>query len=145
MVRSFLLLMAVLPGCGLLLPGDPLDFRDYTLEGVPYQEAVGLVQEVIVQEFSSRFDVGFETDWEPDTGNMIVDGVRDDTRTLTLYLKLIPEGENTKIEMLALVRPVIVPGMMATAKQRPLQDVHFEEVMYDAFVLEALSRSGTDF
>jgi hypothetical protein len=144
MVRTLLFLMAVFPGCGLLLPGDPLDFRDYTLEGVPYQEAVGLVQDVIVQEFSVRFDVGFETDWEPDTGNLIVDGVRDDTRTLTLYLKLVPEGGNTKIEMLALVRPVIVPGMLSTGKQRPLQDVHFEEVMYDAFVLEALNRLGED-
>ena len=142
MVRALLLLIAVFPGCGLLFPGDPLDFRDYSLEGVSYQEAVDIVQDVIVQEFSERFGGGFETDWEPETGNLVVDGVRDDTRTLTLYLKLVPEGDGTKIEMLALVRPVIVPTMPHTTRQRPLQDVRFEELMYDAFVLEALNRKG---
>ena len=55
MVRTLLLLMVVSPACGLLFPGEPLDFRDYSLEGVPYDEAVNLVQEVIVQEFTARF------------------------------------------------------------------------------------------
>jgi hypothetical protein len=142
MVRALLLLIAVFPGCGLLFPGDPLDFRDYSLEGVAYPEAVDLVLEVVVQEFSARFGGGFETDWEPETGNLVVDGVRDDSRTLTLYLKLVPEGGNTKIEMLALVRPVSLPTMPHTERQRPLQDVHFEEAMYDAFVIEAVARAG---
>jgi hypothetical protein len=144
MVRALLLLIAVFPGCGLVFRGDPLDFRDYSLEGVSYQEAVDLVLEVIGQEFTERFGGGFETQWVPETGNLVVDGVRDDTRTLTLYLKLVPEGEDTKIEMLALVRPVNPPSLPHTNKTRPLKDLRFEELMYDAFVLEALNRTGDD-
>lgn len=142
MVRALLLLLAMTPACGLLFPGDPLDFRDYPLEGVSYQEAVDILQVVIVQEFNQRFGGGYETDWEPETGNMVVEGIRDDTRTLTLYVKLVPDGDDTTIEMLALVRPVNIPTLPHAKGQRPMQDVRFEEVMYDAFVIEALKRVG---
>ena len=139
-MRTLLLLAALLPGCGLLFPGPDLDFREYPLEGVPYEDAVSLVQEVVVQEFSTLFGGGFQTDWQPETGNLVVEGVRDETRALTFYVKIIPRGGDTMLEMLALVRPVVPTSVPGSTKARPMQDVHFEEVMYDAFVLESVKR-----
>ena len=53
-----------LPGCGLLFPGKPLNFREYPLRGVEYSDAVALVQDVIVHEFNRRFGGSFETTWD---------------------------------------------------------------------------------
>ncbi len=141
MTRALLLLLTALSGCGLFQK-DLLDFRTYPLEGVGYEDAVALVQEVVVQEFGARWGGGFELDYDPDTGNLVVTGISDETRTLTYYVKIVPRGDDTLLEMLALVRPAVPPGVPGAPRAAPMQDVRFEEVMYDAFVLESVKRFG---
>jgi len=140
MNRCLLGLLLALAGCGLLFPPDPIDFRPYTLEDVPYDQAVDLVQTVLVQEFQQRFGGGFETDWEPTSGNFTMSGVRDGNRALTLYVKLVAQGADTVVEMLAVVRGVNLAAVPGQAYVEPQQDVHLEEVLYDAMVLEAVNR-----
>ncbi len=140
MNRSLLVLLLALTGCGLFFPPDPIDFRPYTLEDVSYEQAVDLVQGVVVKEFQQRFGGGFETDWEPGTGNFTVSGVQDGNRGLTLYVKLVSQGADTVVEMLAVVRGVNLGGVPGQAYVEPQQDVYLEELLYDAMVLEAVNR-----
>jgi len=144
MARTFpllaLLILAQL-GCGIVMPNPPLDFRQYPLKNVSYEEAVSIVNDMVVTEFNRRFGGGFETAWDVEQVNLRIDGVQNDQFALTMYIKLEPDGDDTIVEMLALVKEVSRKPLPGQEWEKPKQLIELEEALYDAFILESLNRS----
>ncbi len=142
MRRALLLVLALLPCCGLVQSDQVLDFSPYPLKGVGREAAVHLVNEVVLQEFHALFGGGYETKIDRKTDTMEVTWAGDESRTLTLYVNFVPGDGETIVEMLALVRHVQVPGMPGGSRMPPQKDLILEQQLYDAFVLEAVKRGA---
>jgi hypothetical protein len=127
-------------GCGLLFPSPGPGFRQYPLKGVGFLEAESLVRDVTARVFTERFGGGFTIEWDEDQANLLISPVYEPTRRLRMFLHLLPDADGTVVEMLALVEHLddgSAPGALWT---RPMQDVPFEETLYEEFILEAMRR-----
>jgi hypothetical protein len=139
----FLLCLSV-TSCGLLFPAEPPHFREYLLKGVPYEEAVPLVYDVVHRELSWK-GVGFEMTWEEDLGNLSVSPITlEGGLQLTMYIKLLPRENDTMVEMMALVNQLMPNARPGQIWAQPKQGVDFEEDLYDAFILESVDRGLVD-
>jgi hypothetical protein len=139
-LRSALLLavLAALPGCGLFVRPDPIDFRSYPLEGVEYAEAVSIVQ-TVTRDVCTQLFGGVTLTWFPETGNLTVDPVHAGSRRLRLYIHLEPSGSGVDVQMLALV-DALATGGQDIGYSEPMQDVPLEEQLAQAYVAELLRR-----
>lgn len=129
-------------GCGLFLSSPPPGFRQYPLAGVGLVEAEEIVREVTARVYGERFGGGFTIDWDPGRANLDVSPVHEGQRRMRLFVKLVPEADGTLVEMLALVEHLDASGG-GRLWTRPMQDVPFEELLYEEFILEVLARRGT--
>ena len=124
-------------GCGLL-PKQDIGFRTYKLEGVGYDQAATIVQEVTRQQANQLFG-GVTLTWDPAQGNLQLDPVFDGQRRLRLYIHLAPAGNDVNVEMFALVDHLQVePPNVGYGDAQ--QDVHLEEKLFQAYVTELLRR-----
>lgn len=140
MLRVLLTVCLLLPGCGLIPPA-PIDFRAYPLADVPPSEAVGLVRDVVHDVFTARFGGGFSMAFDDEQKTLTAGPVEVDQRRLTLHLVFTPLGEGTTLEMLALVESMGRADTGMIAWGRPMQDVYFEEKLYEAIIEEQLERA----
>ncbi|GJM21805.1 MAG: hypothetical protein DHS20C15_17200 [Planctomycetota bacterium] len=141
MARFALLLLLACNGCGLMFPPAPIDFREYPLPDLSYEESVDLVQEVTRAEFSRLFGGGFSMDWDPDTGNLVMSPITESSRRMRLHLHLRREGAGAVVEMLALVETLDEHLTDGKLWGEPKMDVHLEQVLYDAYLAEMVRRS----
>lgn len=143
MARCALLLSLLLAGsgCGLLFPPEPIDFHDYPLPDVSYEESVELVREVTRAEFTRLFGGGFSIDWDPESRNLVVSPIQEPSRRLRMHLHLRPEGDGTVVEMLALVEFLDENLTDGKLWGSPKMDRHLEQKLYDAYLAELVRRS----
>jgi hypothetical protein len=135
--RLLPLALAAACGCGLFAKAEPIGFRTYTLEGVGYDEAASIVNDV-TRELATQLFGGVTLVWDEELGNLSLDPVYDGQRRLSLYIHLAPVGEDVDVEMFALVEQLRVDATQVGYGE-PLQDVPLEEKLFKAFVAE-LSR-----
>jgi hypothetical protein len=132
------LLLVASAGCGLLMQPDPIGFRTYVLKDVDYEQAVSIVREITRDEANRLFG-GVGLTWDPRQGNLTMDPVYDSTRRLRLYVRLTPVPPDVHVEMFALVDH-LQSSTTGVGYTRPMQDVPFEEMLFDAYVAELLQR-----
>jgi len=132
-------LACALVGCGLLPPQE-IGFREYPLPDTPYAEAVELVQRVVKDVYTQRFGGSFSMQWDAPRGNLDLSPIEIGDRRMTLYVHLVPAGDDTIVEMFAVVK-TLDDGPGGTLQWiEPKQDVHFEERVYED-LLAALTAS----
>ena len=140
LVRGLLLAAALgaVSGCGLFQHADPIGFRTYVLEGVGYDEAAAIVQDVTRAE-STRLFGGVTMEWDPAMGNLALDPVYDGQRRMSLFIHIVPAGADVNVEMFALVEHLEVSASNVGYGE-PMQDVPLEEKLFQAYVAELQRR-----
>lgn len=130
-------LVFALGGCGLL-PQEPIGFRRYPLPDTSYDEAVELVQRVTKQFYTQRFGGSFSMQWDAPRSNLDLSPIESGSRQMTLFMHLIPSGDDTIVEMFAVVKS-LDDGPGGTLQWvDPKQDVPLEETLYEAFLAARL-------
>ncbi len=142
MIRALVLLSfaLTLTSCGLVTSPEPVDFTSYSLGDVPIDEASDIVQ-TVTRRFSVERFGGLEFTWDPTTRNLSLDPVYDATRRMTLFVHVerAPDATETNAEILALVETLLA-GIANVEWGEPKKDVYLEELLYQAYVDEILTR-----
>jgi hypothetical protein len=141
-IRPLLLTcLCLCTGCGLLF-SDELEFREYRLRDVGYDDAVEIVRSVTQQFYVERFTElgGFTLDWDAPTGNLKASPVNSGDRRMTFYLSLEAHSWGTAVNMLALVEHLDQGGIGVVAWGNAQQDVFFEQALYSEFLEEIVRR-----
>jgi len=139
MIRTGLVLSLLALGCGLL-PAEPLAFREYPLKDVSYAEAVDVVRTVTKRTFAERFGGGFSIEWDDEAGNLAVSPIEIGGRRLRMHIHLEERGRDAVVEMFALVDRLQEGSVPSWGEHQ--QDVPFEEMLYEAYLVELLERRG---
>lgn len=138
-----LVVVGLLPGCGLTQTHEELDFRTYPLPEVPIAQAPDLVIDATRAFYRDRFGTsgGFTLDWDEELGNLKASPVLAGRRRLRLYLSVQKEGAGSVVEMFALVETLdeATPGLQSWVL--PQKDVFLEEQLYEAILAEHIRRS----
>ena len=139
-LATALLLLApgLATGCGLFARDDSIGFRTYTLEGIGYDEAASIVNDVTRQLANQLFG-GVTLTWDPAQGNLQLDPIYDGQRRLRLYIHITPDGDDVDVEMFALVDHLRVDASKV-GYDEPQQDVPLEEKLFQAYVTELTRR-----
>lgn len=137
-----LLALLLLPAC--LLVEDPLDFQEYELRGVPYDEALDIVETVTRRFYGERFSIlgGYELELDRATGRLQASPVVAGPRRMTLYLVVEPRGEASVVSMLALVQSLVDDGLGAPEWSVPQMDQPLQDLLYEQYVGEIVRRRG---
>lgn len=138
MIRPLLpLVLCLLGACA---SPDPVDFTTYSLGEVSLDEASEVVRDV-TQRFSDERFGGRQVLWDPESRNLSLEPVFDETRRMTFYAHVAEAEEATgsDVEMLALVENLLV-GELAVEWGEPKKDVYLEQVLHQAYVDEILDR-----
>lgn len=130
-------LLLFLSGCGLL-PTEPLAFREYPLKDVDYAEAVDVVRTVTSRLFAEKFGGGFSIDWNEKAGNLSVSPIEIGGRRLRMHIHVERRGRDSVVEMFALVEHLQEGGLPRWGEHQ--QDVPFEKMLYEAYLVEVLDR-----
>jgi hypothetical protein len=136
--RLLLPLVCALSGCGLFGTKEDIGFRTYTLEGIGYDEAASIVNDVTRQLANQLFG-GVTLTWDPAQGNLQLDPIYDGQRRLRLYIHITPDGDDVDVEMFALVDHLRVDASKV-GYDEPQQDVPLEEKLFQAYVTELTRR-----
>ena len=89
-----------------------------------------------------RFGRGFDTRWDPDLGNLTISPLYEPTRRLRMYIKVLPHGNDTMVEMFAVVEQIQDDFSTGTLWSDPVPDLVLEKELYEAFLLELMDRRG---
>jgi len=141
-IRPLLLTCLTLcTGCGLL-GNDDIDFREYPLRDVGYDDAVEIVRNVTQEYYADNFSElgGFSLEWTELAGTLKALSVTQANRRMTLYLSLEARIWGTAIQMLALVEHLDQGGVGGVSWGNAQQDVFLEERLYREFLDEVVRR-----
>lgn len=141
-IRALLLTcLSLCAGCGLL-GNDGIDFREYPLRDVGYDDAVEIVRDITQEFYAEHFSElgGFSLAWDELAGHLKASSITQADRRMTLYLTLESRNWGTAIQMLALVEHLDQSGIGGVSWGNAQQDVFLEQRLYREFLDEVVRR-----